>query len=198
MHGGGLNKSRARRSAQAQGGPGYAVPQEPEAWSCRTSDLPPPCCAKGVSRPCSHSTTPLPGGRDRLTFPANSVWAQEIGNLDQAASTHDYTVAIAAGKTLQIKLISNDANVYFKVNDQSHEVLASHKTGVCDWSTPNAAATTYTIEVYADHAALPSGQQVPFTLQVGQFAAGSTQHAAAATTASPTTANSTARPSASR
>jgi hypothetical protein len=108
---------------------------------------------------------------DTVTFAANSVWAQEIGNLDQADGSHDYTVAITAGKTLQVKLISNNANVYFKVNDQSRnqEVLDSHKTGASNWSTPNAAATTYTIQVYMDPAAVKRGETAKYALQIGQY-----------------------------
>jgi len=41
--------------------------------------------------------------------------------------------------------------------------------------------------VYVDPAAMPSGQKVPFALQVGQYASGDTQPAkpAGATTAAP-------------
>jgi hypothetical protein len=108
---------------------------------------------------------------DTVSFPANSVWAQEIGNLNHDSSSHDYTVAIAAGKTLQVKLISNDANAYFKVTDQSHnqEVLDSHKTGTSNWSTPNATATTYTIQVYLDPAAAERGETAKYALQIGQY-----------------------------
>ncbi|KZV42200.1 hypothetical protein F511_02402 [Dorcoceras hygrometricum] len=110
---------------------------------------------------------------DTVSFPANSVWAQEIGNLNHDSSSHDYTVAIAAGKTLQVKLISNDANAYFKVTDQSHnqEVLDSHKTGTSNWSTPNATATTYTIQVYLDPAAAERGETAKYALQIGQYGA---------------------------
>lgn len=110
---------------------------------------------------------------DTVTFPANSVWAQEIGNLGHDSSSHDYTVAVAAGKTLQVKLISNNANAYFKVIDQSHnqEVLDSHKTGVSTWSTPNAAATTYTIQVYMDPAAAERDETAKYALQIGQYGA---------------------------
>lgn len=108
---------------------------------------------------------------DTVTFPANSVWAQEIGHLDQTDSSHDYAVAIAAGKTLQVKLISNNANAYFKVTDQSRgqEVVDSRKTGTSDWSTPNAAATTYTIHVYMDPAAEKRAETAKYALQIGQY-----------------------------
>jgi hypothetical protein len=110
---------------------------------------------------------------DTVTFPANSVWAQEIGKLDHDNSAHDYAVAVAAGKTLQVKLISNNANAYFKVTDQGRgqEVLDSHKTGTSDWSTPNAAATTYTIQVYLDPAAVKREETAKYALQIGQYSA---------------------------
>jgi len=110
---------------------------------------------------------------DTVTFAANSVWAQEVGNLDPTAVAHDYTVAIAAGKTLQLNLLSNNANVYFKVTDQTHgkELLDSHKTGASTWSTPNATATTYTIQVYMDPAAVKRSEVAKYALQVGQYGA---------------------------
>lgn len=108
-----------------------------------------------------------------VTFPANSVWAQEIGNLDHSDSSHDYTVAIAAGKTLQINLHSNNANVYFKVNDQTRDkqLLDSHETGVSTWSSPNATATTYAIQVYMDPGAVKRDETAKYALQVGQYGA---------------------------
>jgi hypothetical protein len=114
------------------------------------------------------ATTP-----DTVSFEANSVWAQEIGNLDHANSSHDYTVAIAAGKTLQINFLCNNANVYFKVNDQSHDkqLLDSHKTGASTWSSPNVTATTYTIQVYMDPAAAKRDETAKYALQIGQYGA---------------------------
>ncbi|MEW9573019.1 hypothetical protein ABQJ54_14775 [Rhodanobacter sp. Si-c] len=118
------------------------------------------------------ATTP-----DTVTFAANSVWAQEIGNLDHSDSSHDYTVAIAAGKTLQLNLLSNNANVYFKVNDQTHDkqLLDSHKTGASTWSSPNATATTYAIQVYMDPDAVKRGETAKYALQVGQYGAADLQ-----------------------
>ncbi|MEW9623564.1 hypothetical protein [Rhodanobacter geophilus] len=114
---------------------------------------------------------------DTVTFAANSVWAQEIGNLAPSGSSHDYTVAIAAGKTLQINLLSSNANVYFKVNDQTHDkqLLDSHKTGVSTWSSPNATATTYAIQVYMDPGAVKRGETAKYALQVGQYGAADLQ-----------------------
>ena len=108
-----------------------------------------------------------------VTFPANSVWAQEIGNLDHSDSARDYTVAVAAGKTLQLNLLSSNANVYFKVIDQTHgkQLLDSHETGVSTWSTPNATATTYTVQVYMDPGAVKREETAKYALQVGQYGA---------------------------
>jgi hypothetical protein len=72
------------------------------------------------------------------TFPANSVWAQEVGNLTHSDDSLDYTVTVAAGKTLQLNLLSRNPNVDFKVKDTSHDkvLLDTSKTGESTWSTP--------------------------------------------------------------
>jgi hypothetical protein len=108
-----------------------------------------------------------------VTFSANSVWAQEVGNVDRSNSSVDYTVAIVAGKTLQLNLLSRNPNVQFKVTDQSHDkvVLDSRKTGESTWSTPNATATTYAIRVYIDPGAIVSGETAKYALQIGQYGA---------------------------
>jgi hypothetical protein len=114
------------------------------------------------------ASTPVP-----VTFEANSVWAQEIGNLNHSDSALDYTVAIAAGKTLQLNLLTRNPNVHFKVKDQSHDklVLDTLTTGETTWSSPNVTATTYAIRVYMDPAAIPSGETVKYALQIGQYGA---------------------------
>ena len=132
--------------------------------------------AMGVSLGIAAACMSLPAFAatpDTVTFAANSVWAQEIGNLDHSGSSHDYTVAIAAGKTLQVNLHSNNANVYFKVNDQTHskQLLDSHETGVSTWSSPNATATTYAIQVYMAPDAVKRGETAKYALQVGQYGA---------------------------
>jgi hypothetical protein len=108
-----------------------------------------------------------------VTFEANSVWAQEIGNLNHSASSLDYTVAIAAGKTLQLNLLGRNPNVHFKVKDQTHDklLLDTLTTGESTWSLPNATATTYAIQVYIDPAAIQSGDTAKFALQIGQYGA---------------------------
>ncbi|MFK2931095.1 hypothetical protein [Dyella agri] len=130
----------------------------------------------GVAAACmslpAFATTPV-----TVTFEANSVWAQQIGNLDHSDSSRDYTVAIAAGKTLQLNLITSNANVYFKVNDQTHDkqLLDSHKTGASTWSSPNATATTYTIQVYMDPEAVKRDETAKYALQIGQYGAADLQ-----------------------
>jgi hypothetical protein len=108
-----------------------------------------------------------------VTFPANSVWAQEIGNLNQSENSVDYTVAIAAGKTLQLNLLSRNPNVHFKVKDQSHDkkLLDTLITGESTWSTPNVTATTYAIQVYIEPGAIQSGEPMKYALQIGQYGA---------------------------
>jgi hypothetical protein len=119
-----------------------------------------------------------------VTFPANSVWAQEVGNLTHSDDSLDYTVAVAAGKTLQLNLLSRNPNVFFKVKDQSQDkvVLDTGKTGESTWSTPNPTATTYAIRVYIDSAAIKSGESAKFALQIGQYGAEDMQSPATAVT----------------
>jgi hypothetical protein len=119
-----------------------------------------------------------------VTFAANSVWAQEVGNLTRSDDSFDYTVAVAAGKTLQLNLLTRNPNVYFKVKDQSHDkvVLDTRRTGESTWSTPNATATTYAIRVYIDSAALKYDQTAKFALQIGQYGAEDMQSPATAVT----------------
>lgn len=106
-----------------------------------------------------------------VTFPANSVWAQEIGNLSRSDSSLDYTVAIAAGKTLQLNLITRNPNVFFKVTDETHdkELLDTSKTGETTWTLPNAAAATYAIRVFIDSAGIEPGDNAKYALQIGQY-----------------------------
>lgn len=109
-----------------------------------------------------------------VTFAPNSVWAQEIGSLDHADNALDYTVAVAAGKTLQLNLLTRNPNVHFRVKDQGHDnvVLDTLKTGETTWSTPNARATSYAIRVYIDPATIDSGATAKYALQIGQYGAG--------------------------
>ncbi|MEP6899284.1 MAG: hypothetical protein ABI870_12205 [Rhodanobacter sp.] len=134
----------------------------------------------GVSLGLAAACLSLPAFADTpiaVTFAANSVWAQEIGNLSHDDNSLDYTVAVAAGKTLQLNLLSRNANVHFKVKDQTHDklLLDNLKTGESTWSAPNATATTYAIRVYIEPSAIQSGDTAKFALQVGQYGAGDMQ-----------------------
>lgn len=106
-----------------------------------------------------------------VTFPANSFWAQEIGNVSRSDSSVDYTVAVAAGKTFKLNLISRNPNIHFRVKEQSHGkvVLDTQKTGESTWSTTNPTATVYSIRVYIDPGAIKSGETVKYALQVGRY-----------------------------
>lgn len=132
--------------------------------------------ALGVSLGLAAACVSLPAFADSpvpVTFAANSVWAQEIGNLTHSDSSLDYTVAVAAGKTLQLNLLTRNPNVRFKVEDQTHDklLLDSRKTGESTWTLPNAPAATYAIRVYIEPAAIPSGDTAKYALQVGQYGA---------------------------
>ena len=130
----------------------------------------------GVSLALAAACISLPAFADApvaVTFPANSVWAQEIGNLNQSHSSLDYTVAIAAGKTLQVNLLTRNPNIFFKVTDQSHDkkLLDTAETGETTWTLPNATAATYTIRVYLDPAGIEPGDNAKYALQIGQYGA---------------------------
>jgi hypothetical protein len=132
--------------------------------------------AIGVSLGMAAACMALPAFADTpisVTFAANSVWAQEIGNLSHSDNSNDYTVAVAAGKTLQLNLVSRNLNMHFKVKDQTHDkqLLDTLKTGESTWSSPNATATTYTIRVYIESAAIGSDETAKYALQVGQYGA---------------------------
>lgn len=113
----------------------------------------------------------LAGAPVAVTFPANSVWAQEIDNLSHSNSAVDYTVSVAAGKTLQLNLLTRNPNVRFKVEDQTSDklLLDTGKTGETTWTLPNATAGTYAIRVYIDPAAISSDNTAKYALQVGQY-----------------------------
>jgi hypothetical protein len=136
----------------------------------------PRSAAMGLSLGIAAACMSLPVFADApitVTFAANSVWAQEIGNLSHSDNSNKYTVAVAAGKTLQLNLLSRNPNVHFKVKDETHDkqLLDTRKTGESTWSSPNATATTYTIQVYIDSGAIGSDEIAKYALQVGQYGA---------------------------
>jgi len=122
-----------------------------------------------------------------VTFAPNNVWAQEIGSLDRSNKSVEYTVAGVAGKTFKLNLLSRNPNVQLKVKDQSRKkaVLDSQKTGDTTWTTVNAADTTYSIQVYIDPVAVPSGETVKYALQIGQYGVEDFQAPATAVTFEP-------------
>lgn len=128
-----------------------------------------------------------------VTFAANNPWAQEVGTLDAQGSARDYTVAMTAGQTLAVNLITQNANVHFKVEANGQKLVDSTDTHATTWSAPVAAAGTYTVNVYADPSALPPGTKAGYALQIGHYAQNETQAAPAGTAAAPA---STAAPAA--
>jgi len=106
-----------------------------------------------------------------VTFQPNNPWTQEVGNVSRMDDSHDYTVAIAAGKTLQINLVTRDPNVFFKVRNDSQrkDLIDTLNTGATTWSTPNTDAATYTIHVYVQPDAMQRGEVADYALQIGQY-----------------------------
>lgn len=129
-----------------------------------------------------------------VAFDGHNPWVQEAGTLDAQGSAHDYAVAIAAGQTLGVNLVTHNPEVHFKVSDQAKNqtLVDSASSHAATWSTLVAAATNYTISVYADPAALPPGSRAGYVLQVGQYAQGAAQPAAAGSAAPPPTAAASA------
>lgn len=106
-----------------------------------------------------------------VTFQPNNPWTQEIGSIDEMHLSHDYSVAVAAGKTLQINLVTRNPNVFFSVKNEAtrKELVDTLKTGATTWSTENAAAATYLIHVYVQEDVLQRGEVPQYALQVGQY-----------------------------
>ncbi|TAN07687.1 MAG: hypothetical protein EPN38_05715 [Rhodanobacteraceae bacterium] len=118
-----------------------------------------------------------------VTFEDGKPWTQMVGSLDSAAAAHDYNVAMAAGKTLQVNLITHNPKVHFAVTDQAtrQKLVDTATTGAATWSGQAPAAATYTVHVYANAADVPPGTKAGFALQIGQFGgAGSAGQAAPA------------------
>jgi hypothetical protein len=124
-----------------------------------------------------------------VSFQPNNPWAQESGTLDAQGSAHDYTVAVAAGRTLAVNLASNNPEVHFKVMDTTagQTLVDSATTQATSWSAPIDAARALTVRVYAQAAALPPGSRAGYTVQIGQYAQ---PQPAAGSSASPAAAGS--------
>jgi hypothetical protein len=119
-----------------------------------------------------------------VSFGANQPWAQEVSELNSQAPSHDYSVAIPAGETLQVNLVTQNPNVHFKVkgNAEGQPLVDTAQTGTATWSTPVTTAATYTIEVYADPSAVPPGHDAKYALQVGHYASANASAATPAAT----------------
>jgi hypothetical protein len=131
-----------------------------------------------------------------VAFAPNNPWAQEVGTLDSQGSARDYKVAMAAGETLAVNLISQNTNVHFKVEANGQKLVDSADTHAASWSAPVAAAGTYTVSVYADPSALPPGTRAGYALQIGHYAQNETQAATAGTAAAPASTAAPATPAA--
>ena len=124
-----------------------------------------------------------------VTFATNNPWAQEAGTLDAQGSARDYTVAMTAGQTLAVNLITQDPTVvHFKVEANGQKLIDNADNNIDKWSAPVTVAGTYTISVYADPAGLPPGSRVGYALQIGHYAQNENQAAPAGTAASAATA----------
>jgi hypothetical protein len=134
-----------------------------------------------------------------VTFQDNKPWVQAVGTLDSQASARDYAVAIGAGETLAVNLVTHNPKVYFKVENQaSGQILVDSATSNNDkWSMPVDAAATFTVSVYADPAALPPGSRAGYALQFGHYVQNNLSPVAAGTAASPASATSAPVPAAS-
>ncbi|MGH8124543.1 MAG: hypothetical protein ACREPK_01670 [Rhodanobacteraceae bacterium] len=106
-----------------------------------------------------------------VTFKAGNPWTQEIGSVKQYDRTREYKVDVAAGKTLQINLVTRNPNVFFKVkNDtQGKQATDTFQTGAITWSMPNTTAASYTIQVYVQPEVLERGEVAKYALQIGQY-----------------------------
>lgn len=147
-----------------------------------------PCrTAIGLSLGITVACMTLPALADSpttVTFQANNPWAQQVGSVGRYNSSHDYSVQVAGGKTLQINLVTRDPNVFFKVKDetQGKQLVDTYKTGATTWSTHNPTATSYTIHVYVDPEAMQRGEDAKYALQIGQYGAADMQAATAKVT----------------
>ena len=132
-----------------------------------------------------------------VTFEENKPWVQTVGTLDSQAASRDYAVAIAAGQTLAVNLVTRNPKVYFKVENPGNgqTLIDSATSTTTNWTMPVDAAANYTISVYADPAAVPPGAKAGYALQIGHYPQGNTQPATAGSAAAPpATAASAAAP----
>ncbi|HEX7326881.1 MAG TPA: hypothetical protein VF292_16250 [Rhodanobacteraceae bacterium] len=117
-----------------------------------------------------------------VQFQPNKHWAQEVDTISRYDSSRDYSVAIGAGQTLQINLVTRDPNVFFKVKNETADkrLVDTYKTGATTWSTRNATAATYLIHVYVQPEAMQRDEKAKYALQIGQYNASDLQPATTA------------------
>lgn len=132
------------------------------------------CFGIGMAAGIAVACTALPAFAEdavMVSFQTNNPWTQEIGSVDSRHDSHDYSVDVAAGKTLQINLVTRDPNVFFKVTNETEDkqLVDTFKTGATTWSTQNPAAAKYTVHVYVDPNAMQRGEQAQYALQIGQY-----------------------------
>lgn len=108
---------------------------------------------------------------DAIAFNPGNPWAQAVGNVSKSDHFHEYTVNANAGKTLQINLVTKNPNLYFTVMPaESHKPLIdTQKTGDTTWSAKIDADAAYTVRVYEEPDATPSGEITKYALQIGMF-----------------------------
>lgn len=138
--------------------------------------------AAGIAFGIAAACTALPAFADApatVSFQANNPWTQEIGSVDRFNDSHDYQIQVAAGKTLQINLVTRDPNVFFKVRNETEDkqLVDTFQTGATTWSTPVTAASTYVVHVYVDPNAMTRGEVAKYALQIGQYGAADMQAA---------------------
>lgn len=123
-----------------------------------------------------------------VTFAAGNPWAQMVGSLDANSTAHDYNVAMQAGNTLRVNLIAQNPKLHFSVTAAGGQqaLVDTASTNATSWSTPVAAAATYTVHVYINPADISPGQKAGFALQIGQYPTNAPASAPAAATSTAT------------
>lgn len=122
-----------------------------------------------------------------VTFQAGNPWTQEVGNVTRNDSSHDYTVAVQAGNTLQVNLVSRSPNIFFTVRREGErkDLVDTYKTGATTWSTESSTGGTYTIHVYVQPEVMQRGDTAKYALQIGQYGARDLQPASTEVTFEP-------------
>lgn len=133
-----------------------------------------------------------------VQFEEGKPWVQTTGTLDAQGTAQDYTVAIDAGQTLAVNLVSNSPKVHFKVEDKTsgQTLVDSASSNVTSWSAPVSAASNFTVTVYTDPAGMLPGSKVGYALQIGRYAQGAAPAAATSGGGAPVPTTSATGPAA--